>query len=191
MNGSDTAAGAVGTLMSALLAAPMLVAQSLTGLAANSTRAGCDIPPPCWEPRPAGSCQLTVVPGGSAVIRVTVTNCGWQSQVVHITAGGKLAGWLSFEPTTLALAPQETATFRALVHAPANAAHGTMISGPLLVRGCRDHGARVRIAVADCAGPNCCDLVIDDCADHVHHWYDHFYCPRPCNRVDRDPVNRG
>jgi hypothetical protein len=21
---------------------------------------------------------------------------------------------------------------------------------------------------------------VEDCPDLIHHWYDHFYCPRPC-----------
>jgi hypothetical protein len=183
MNATDAPGGALGALMSALIAAPLTVAQSLTDFAGNATSGGCQIPPPCWEPRPAGSCHLILVAGGSALIRVTVNNCGWQSQVVQITAGGMLAAWLTFEPTTLVLPPQSSATFRVTVHAPQQVPNGFAVSGPLLIRGCRDHGARVRITIADCAGPNCCDLVIDDCADHVHHWYDHFYCPRPCNRT--------
>jgi len=24
------------------------------------------------------------------------------------------------------------------------------------------------------------DIEIEDCPDLIHHWYDHFYCPRPC-----------
>jgi len=30
-------------------------------------------------------------------------------------------------------------------------------------------------------GGTCCHEVdIDDGPDYLHHWYDHFYCERPC-----------
>jgi hypothetical protein len=29
---------------------------------------------------------------------------------------------------------------------------------------------------------------VEDCPDLIHHWYDHFYCDRPC--TDRKPNHR-
>jgi len=91
---------------------------------------------------------------------------------------------MTFAPTALLLDPQERATMLVTVHVPTTAPLGHSFSAPLIIRGCRDHYARVEIKVNDCAGArNCCDVCVDDCADQIHHWYDHFYCPRPCRNV--------
>jgi hypothetical protein len=186
MNGIDRSTGsrALGDAIASLLEAPAHMATALASALTQRRPRGCEMPPPCWEPRPAGSCSLTLSPGSSATIRVHVTNCSWGRQVSSITAAGVLAGWMKFEPTTLLVDPQERATFLVHVSVPDNLKPGgRTVSGPLLVRGCIDHFARIRVDVAECAGPTCCDLFIDDCADQVHHWYDHFYCARPCRRT--------
>jgi hypothetical protein len=100
--------------------------------------------------------------------------------VVAITAGGHIAGWLTFEPTTVVVGPQEQATIRVTARVPDRALAGHSVSGPLLIRGCNDYVAQLAIRVAECTRPPCCDLFVRDCPDHIHHWYDHFYCPRPC-----------
>jgi hypothetical protein len=120
---------------------------------------------------------------------VHVSNCGWNRQIVGITALGKLAGILTFEPTTLILGPMERATFLVTVHVPANVKPGVRLSGPLIIRGCLDHFAKIDVIVAECAGTNCCDISVDDCPDHIHHWYDHFYCPRPCRTFKQREAN--
>jgi hypothetical protein len=28
------------------------------------------------------------------------------------------------------------------------------------------------------------EVEIEDCPDLIHHWYDHFYCERPCPSRD-------
>jgi hypothetical protein len=105
-----------------------------------------------------------------------------------ITALGKIAAWLKFEPTTIVVDPQGTETYLVTVRVPAGIKPGQSISGHILVRGCDDHFVRLNITVAECAGTACCDIQIEDCPDHIHHWYDHFYCPRPCRNISaRDP----
>ncbi len=157
------------------------------GLAADS----CEIPPPCWEPQPVGTCRLQVAPGGTASIRVHVSNCGWTRQVVQLTAVGRIAALMTFTPTAVIVGPQERANLLVTIHVPPTARAGASVTGPLLIRGCRDHFARVEITVADCVtgNCNCCDVSVNDCADQVHHWYDHFYCPRPCHAVRLIPAN--
>jgi len=172
---------AIGNSVAKVLEIPTRLAAALVGGALERTTAGCNIPPPCWEPRHAGTCHVTLVPGNKALIRIHVMNCGWSRQVVSVTALGKLAGWISFEPTTMMLDPQERATLLVAVQAPEWAKAGERLSGPVIVRGCRDHFVRVEMMVGDCMSGTCCDITINDCADNVHHWYDHFYCPRPCN----------
>lgn len=182
MNRANPSTGtrALGDAIAALLDAPAQIATALAGSVTQRSPKGCHIPPPCWEPRPAGSCCLTIQPGGNATIRVHVENCSWNRQIIGITASGALAGWMKFEPTTHIVGPQERALFLVTVHVPDGMKPGMTVSGPLLIRGCMDHFARVRVNVAECAGANCCDIHVDDCQDHLHHWYDHFYCPRPC-----------
>ncbi|MCC6316995.1 MAG: hypothetical protein IT361_04815 [Gemmatimonadaceae bacterium] len=171
----------VGGALGALLETPLRVAATLTETAVSRAGScGCEVPPPCWEPRHAGTCRLEVPPGGTATVRVHVANCGWGRQVVAVTALGKLAAWLTFTPTALVLDPQESATFLVTVHVPDKVPIGQRLSAPLIVRGCNNHFVRLEVLVTDCAGRTCCDVAIDDCPDHVHHWYDHFYCPRPC-----------
>lgn len=185
MTGTDgnTSARALGDAIATLLNAPARMAETLAGAASTRRSPGCEIPPPCWEPRPAGSCRIRIPPGGTATIRVHVSNCDWTRRVVGITALGKIAGWLKFEPTTLIVDPQERQTFQVTVRVPDGVKPGQFLSGPLLVRGCLDHFARIEVTVAECAGGACCDIHVNDCPDHIHHWYDHFYCPRPCRNL--------
>lgn len=199
---------ALARMMATMIAAPVQMAAALAGAltqraaapaassgccggsthAAGFTTGGCEIPPPCWEPQPLGNCALQVTPGGTATIRVHVSNCGWTRQVVALTALGKLAGLMSFSPTAQLIGPQERGDFLVTVHVPDKTRAGVSASGPLIIRGCRNYFARIEIEVVECitSGRNCCDVHLNDCADNVHHWYDHFYCPRPCNQV-RDP----
>jgi hypothetical protein len=177
--------GAALGAIASMLNGPAQVAGALAGALSKRSLSGCcEIPPPCWEPRPVGTCFLQITPGGSATIRVHVSNCGWTRQVMTITALGRLGAWMTFAPTTWLLGPQERGTILVTVHAPAAATIGAALSGPLIIRGCRDHFARIEVSITDCATcANCCDVTVNDCADQIHHWYDHFYCPRPCNTV--------
>ncbi|MGH7502067.1 MAG: hypothetical protein ACREL7_09945 [Longimicrobiales bacterium] len=188
MTGAQTSNGAraLADTFAGLIDAPARVAAALASTLARGGSPGCQIPPPCWEPRPSGTCRLAIPPGCPGTIRVNVTNCEWNRRIVGITALGKLAGWLTFQPTTLVLDPHESATFIVTVHVPDGVKPGFVLSGPLIIRGCLDHFAHIEVRVTECAGQTCCDLAVHDCQDHVHHWYDHFYCQRPC----RNPVIR-
>ena len=191
MTGAERTGRALGGALAGLVDAPARVANQLAGTVTQRVfTCGCEIPPPCWEPKFIGTCCLDITPGGSAIIRIHVQNCDWANHVVTITAPGKLAAWLKFEPTTMVVGPQQSATFVVTVKVPDNIKIGQMLSGPLLIRGCIDHFARIEVRVTDCAGCTSCDLVAKDCPDHIHHWYDHFYCPRPCNpRTNRISTN--
>ena len=178
------AAKTISDTIAKLLQVPTTLAAAMAGpLVQRSFSSGCEIPPPCWEPRHAGTCTLEMMPGSSATIRVHVSNCGWSRQVVAITAIGKIAGWMTFSPTTLFLDPQEVATIVVTMHLPPTASLGQRFSAPIIIRGCVDHFVRIEIAVTDCAGKSCCDVSVKDCADNIHHWYDHFYCARPCHNI--------
>jgi hypothetical protein len=122
---------------------------------------------------------------------VHVENCDWTRHVVAITALGRLAAWISFSPTTLVVDPQERASFLVTLLVPTSAKPGQTLSGPLIVRGCIDHAVRLEVTVAACAERCDCGVVVRDCPDQVHHWYDHFYCPRPCRSGNIRDVRDG
>ncbi len=48
------------------------------------------------------------------------------------------------------------------------------------VRGCQLHFLRWTVVVASIGADTFYEVDVKDCPDHIHHWYDHFYCPRPC-----------
>ncbi len=183
---------ALGNSIAKFLELPTQLATSVVGGALDRTSCGCAIPTPCWEPKHEGTCRLTLMPGNKANIRLHILNCGWRPQVVLITGLGKLAGWMTFSPTTMSLGPQERATMNVTVQVPDGINTGERLSGPVIIRGCRDHFVRVEVTVGECGLVTCgCDIEIDDCADNVHHWYDHFYCPRPCNATRQPGTKDG
>ncbi len=174
---------ALGNSLARLLMMPAQLATTVVDGLGERTAGGCAIPTPCWEPKHAGDCVMRLAAGQKATVRLHIMNGGWTRQVVAVTALGRLAGWLSFSPTALMLDPQEQATIIVSIKVPEGISIGQRLSGPVLIRGCRDHFVGLDITVDECNATNCCDVAINDYADHVHHWYDHFYCPRPCNNV--------
>jgi hypothetical protein len=91
---------------------------------------------------------------------------------------------MQIDPTSLVIEPQERGIIEVTVRLPEKTRPGQTYTGPIVVRGCRDHYVRVEVTVTECTARTACEAFVDDCADHIHHWYDHFYCPRPCRRLD-------
>ncbi len=140
---------------------------------------GCVIPPACWAPQPMGEVVSHVCPGGTATIRIRVTNCGVTKRDIKIEVAGNATG-ITVTPSSLSLGPMERGFAVASVAMPADAAFGQEREVLLWVRGCHDHFLRWTVKVAR-RGADCCHEVdVDDCPDLIHHWYDHFYCDRPC-----------
>lgn len=139
----------------------------------------CAIPPPCWAPQPLDDVASHVCPGGTATIRIRVTNCGTTSRDVELQLAGTLTG-ITVTPSSLSLGPMERGFAVASGTLPADSAIGQEFEMLLWVRGCQDHYLRWTVKVAR-RGTDCCHEVdVDDCPDLIHHWYDHFYCERPC-----------
>jgi hypothetical protein len=191
MTGGDGNTRALSDAIAALFNAPLQMATALAGGVGQRASPGCEIPPPCWEPRPAGTCKMQLAPGGTGTLRIHVANCDWSRRLVMITAIGKIAGWLKFDPTTLIVDPQGAETFLVTVRVPDSMKPGQRSSGPILVRGCIDHFVRLEVTVAECPGQSCCDTTVKDCQDNIHHWYDHFYCARPCRTVTQRSAGDG
>jgi hypothetical protein len=144
----------------------------------------CDIPEACWMPKSLGEVSCRLTPRGSGEVRLTVTNNDFRSHPVTLRSAGPHGGLVSFSPAGLTLGPKERATIVAHVTAPPT--HGTY-ELLLWVSVCSDHYLRWVLDVGE-EGCECCyEVSVDDNPDYVVHWYDHFYCMKPClGRHGRD-----
>jgi len=150
-------------------------------LKAPSRHSCCKIPPPCWLPRSAGHVVSHVCAGSSASTWISVTNCGMGKRVITFDDAGK--GLVTFSPISLTLGPLESGDVKATFTPPATASdcedgEQTVI---VWVHGCKEHYFRWTLKnVRRGVTCSCHEICIEDCPDYLHHWYDHFYCARPC-----------
>jgi len=152
-------------------------------------RSCCDIPPACWLPRPLGEVRSFVCAGATASFRIRVTNCQPRSSSIEVAFAEATAG--KVEPASATLGPMERKSFNASVAVPANADKGHEIETLLWVRGCNAYYLHWIVEVRENASQSCChEIEVEDCSDYVHHWYDHFYCDRPCShqKSTRNPL---
>ena len=152
-------------------------------------RSCCDIPPACWLPRSLGEVRSFVCAGATASVRVRVTNCQPRSSSIEVAFAEAAAG--KVEPASATLGPMERKSFNASVAVPANVDKGHEIETLLWVRGCNAYYLRWIVEVRENASQSCChEIEVEDCSDYVHHWYDHFYCDRPCShqKSTRNPL---
>jgi hypothetical protein len=142
------------------------------------TRVGgcsCEIPPPCWAPLPLGDVQSRVCPGDKAVLRLNVTNCGTTARTFDLDAPGA-----SIDPQEVTLGPMEEGVVVVSAEVPAGEQQGESRNVLVWVRGCREHYLHWTIKVGRRWECRAAEVDVEDCPDLVHHWYDHFYCQRPC-----------
>jgi hypothetical protein len=164
-----------------------MLGKVLSNIAPKPSRAakcGCDIPPPCWMPRNLGDVMSHVCLGGTATLRVRVSNCSGTKRDIRLTPAGKPEDIkaVTVQPAGLFLEPMQAGVFIVSMPVAATASLGQEFEILLWVRGCLDHYLRWTVRV-DKRGTDCChEIDVDDCPDYVHHWYDHFYCERPCLR---------
>lgn len=137
----------------------------------------CEIPPPCWAPQPAGDRTTRACPGDKATLRLHITNCGASSRKISVDVTDKS---VEVQPASVTVAPLEEETVVVSMNVPATANEGEKYKTIVWVHGCYLHYVRWTVEVSG-KGATCFDDVdIEDCPDLVHHWYDHFYCERPC-----------
>lgn len=140
----------------------------------------CEIPPPCWMPQPLDDCVSHTAECRSASLSLLVTNRSLQNRAVQITVSGTGANLVQVTPTSASIPPFDRAAFELIVNVPQNTANGVLVDVLVMVHGCRTFYFRWIVSVGT-IGRSCCgEIEIDDGPDLVHHWYDHFYCPRPC-----------
>lgn len=166
-----------------------MMGQMMRGVAPQLTRAGgscsCHIPQPCWMPKALGDVTCHVCPGGKVTLRIRVTNCAITRSEIRIAVESKE---VKVEPPARVLNPMERGTFVLSVDVPATAHAGEEKEVLIWVVGCMNHYLRWTVKVAK-RGADCChEVSVDDCPDYVHHWYDHFYCLRPCQPRLRIPT---
>jgi len=140
----------------------------------------CRIPEPCWMPEDLGAVESRVCPGGRAVLRLAIENCDGRGRRFVVTATGAAAGRVSLAPTGLALGPKERGVVTATLGVPAEAPECAEHEALVWVIGCNRHFVHWRVRVEARGASTCHELGVSDCPDYVHHWYDHFYCRRPC-----------
>ncbi|MBV9248455.1 MAG: hypothetical protein JO227_04315 [Acetobacteraceae bacterium] len=141
----------------------------------------CDIPDPCWMPHLAGEAHCCLAPGGSGEIRMTVTNTDRVPRSFSITAAGFGAPLVSFSATSIALGPKERTLVTATIAIPSSQApQSAPYDVVIWVRGCREHYLRWIVRITAESRTCCYEVDIDDEPNYIVHWYDHFYCPRPC-----------
>jgi hypothetical protein len=121
------------------------------------------------------SCQLK--PGGTGEVKLVVTNHDYRPHQVTAQSAGQNAGLVTIAPAQLALGPKERTTIVATFVAPKQP--GTY-EAMLWVSVCSDHYLRWTIEVGERQNACCYVVTVDDEPDYVVHWYDHFYCQKPC-----------
>jgi len=140
----------------------------------------CEIPEPCWMPVCAGRVTCRLCPGEKGQLRLTVTNEDFVAHAYAATAAGTDAALVTLSPNALKLGPKERGVIEATFTVPSGAGAKTHYDLLIWIEGCQKHYLRW---VIDSSGKSerCChDVAIDDKPNYVVHWYDHFYCPRPC-----------
>jgi hypothetical protein len=140
----------------------------------------CTIPPPCWLPKPLGKIGSHVCGGGTATVRILITNCGPTSRDVTVEATGADAADVTIAPSSLELGPMEQARVDVTLSLPSGAKAGSQKEAVIWVRGCHVHYLRWTVKAARSACDASHEVEVDDCPDYIHHWYDHFYCDHPC-----------
>jgi hypothetical protein len=146
---------------------------------AGKGQCNCDIPSPCWMPRELCEVISYGKAGNVASITFVITNHSMTDRVLTISTTTPLAG-LAFNATHLSLGPMQRGSVEVTYTIPT-----TLTSGPgteilLWIQGCRLYFLRWTVKLGPVSGDTNYEVCVNDQADYLHHWYDHFYCQRPC-----------
>lgn len=153
------------------------------------TTCSCEIPPPCWMPRELSETTSCVCCGGTAVVRFRITNRSAEPTEVTVDAIGDDSAAVQIAPTRLELAPFQRGIVTASLPLPAEGGRGDR-ELLLRVHGCLEHVMRWTVREGRWRCDSCHEVDVDDAPDYIHHWYDHFYCARPCGHANA-PVRVG
>ena len=176
----DTQVALAGQLLRLAGSAAEAVLDGLGGMKMPKGSCSCEIPEPCWMPKDLGEAHCTLAPGETGEVRITITNDDFRAHPVTLQAAGDGAANVSFSQANLNLGPKQRAQVTARYTVPQQVKEGEQDDLVVWVRGCADHYFRWRIKVARCGKVCCHEVEVRDGANYIVHWYDHFYCPRPC-----------
>lgn len=192
---TDIPAREIGTTLAELMKTQFRLGAQLVEIASQvklpRSQSCCDIPEPCWMPVPLGDIESFACPGATSVVRLVITNCDRIPHSYSIWAKGADAGLVDLQPTSLSLGPKERGQVLATLKIPADAKDGQEFEALLWVRGCKEHFLRWTVEVGTRGGDCCHEVEVEDCPDLIHHWYDHFYCARPCYFDRKSGDNHG
>ena len=141
-------------------------------------KTSCHIPPPCWMPQPLGECVSHVQPCTTACVRLVVTNCDRTPRTVVVKAQGPTG--LTVTPPSVTIGPMDCATIEVCLEVPKDAKAGDLHKTLVWVEGCKLDYLVWKVSVGTLGYDSCHEVEVQDCPDYIHHWYDHFYCRRPC-----------
>jgi hypothetical protein len=141
----------------------------------------CEIPPPCWMPRQLTQVRSHVCPGATASVCFHITNCGIDRRTITVQADQNT----TVNPVALDLEPFQSGAVTVTYTLPTASRNGDSTEVRVFVHGCKSYFLRWTIETSTRGCACCHEVDIDDCPDLVHHWYDHFYCQRPCLPVGR------
>jgi hypothetical protein len=136
----------------------------------------CEIPPPCWMPRQLTPVTSHVCPGATASVCFQITNCGIDRRTITAQADQNA----TVTPTALDLEPFQRGVITVSYTVPAGSNNGDSTEIRVFVLGCKSYFLRWTVQTLSRGCACCHEIDIDDCPDLIHHWYDHFYCQRPC-----------
>lgn len=149
-------------------------------------RSCCDIPPPCWMPHRLGHWTSHVSSCSNTDLTLVFENCAAARRGIRAKAMGDAA--VTVTPSELVLPAFGRGTITVTASIPKGVPTGTTHDVTVVIVGCRVHYLRWTLSVGTFGLGGDLRVCVDDCPDQIHHWYDHFYCPRPCRGRAGEPV---
>jgi len=143
----------------------------------------CDVPEPCWMAKSLGEAKCQLAPDASGEIRFIVANEDYKARDFIVQASGPHASLVSITDLSFVLGPKERKTVTARFVMPSEGPQDYDLL--LWVKGCSDHYLRWVITRTQETQACCYEVDVNDQPDYVVHWYDHFYCMKPCHGTGR------
>ncbi|WP_299508031.1 hypothetical protein [uncultured Roseobacter sp.] len=164
----------------------------LSSLTAGQSSNCCDIPEPCWMPKDLGEYHCKLCAGSTGIMEIRITNTDFRPRNFTLAAAGPDAGRITLSPNSFTLGPKERRTVRAEFDTRLDdTVHCADFEALIWVVGCNSHYLRWTVEVGKAERPCCHHVEVFDQPDYEHHWYDHFYCVRPCYGKSTRPGTAG
>lgn len=153
----------------------------LSSLTSGQSSSCCDIPEPCWMPKDLGEYHCQLCAGSTGIFEIRITNTDFRPRNFTLAAAGPDAARLKLTPNSFTLGPKERRTVRAEFDTKLDDnVHCAEFEALIWIVGCNSHYLRWTIDVGKSERACCHHVEVFDQPDYEHHWYDHFYCVRPC-----------